>query len=114
MSDNKDNKDKNTDLQPQTDDQPQGKKAFLCLYIAIGCLAAGCILFALSFVIKGFGVHMLIASMIAELAAVSFLNGQKKRTPVKVGFALTIISYVIIAAALIVFVVGIGIANTAK
>ncbi|MDE6374103.1 MAG: hypothetical protein K2L72_06340 [Clostridia bacterium] len=110
-----DKKEKKTDAQPETNEElPQGKKAFVCLYIAIGCLAAGCILLALSFFIKGFGVHMLIASMIAELASVSFLNGQKRRAPVKAGFALTIISYVVMAAALIVFVVGIGVANSAK
>lgn len=100
------------ETQPDGDDG--GKKNLVCFYVAIGCFVLGCILFALSFVIRGAGVYMLIASMISELAAVSFLNGQKKygvNTACKV---IRILSYVVMAAAIIVVVIGMSVTATAK
>ncbi len=103
----------NTEQQPENTEE-QSKKSYVFMYIAIGCFAVGCILLALSFVIRGAGVHFLIASMISELAAVSFINAQKKRVNTKACLLISILSYAVMAAALIIFIVGIGVGSSAK
>ena len=84
------------------------------MYIAMGCFAVGCILLGLSFVIKGVGVHLLIASMVSELTSVTFLNAQKRRVETKACKVIRILSYVVMAVALIIFVVGAGFGQTNK
>ena len=102
---------------PQEDlqqEKPQNG-SFWCLYVAIGCFAVGCVLFALSFIltvaIKGAGVYLLIASMILELAAASFLNAQKRKKETTLCKVIKVLSYVVMGAAIIVVVIGMSIVN---
>ena len=104
---NKDNK--NTEETTE-----EGAKSFTLLYIAIGCFAVACILFALAFVISGAGVYMLIVSMITSLAAVSFINGQKRRATNKLCKIIQILSYAVMIAAVAVFVIGTATVNASK
>ena len=109
---NKDNK--NTEETTE-----EGAKSFTLLYIAIGCFAAACILFALSLIlplvnVAGAGVYMLIASMITSLAAVSFINGQKRRATNKLCKIIQILSYAVMIAAVAVFVIGTATVNASK
>lgn len=97
----------------QTDGQT-GNKNFVCLYVAIGCFAVACILLALSFFIRGAGVYMLIASMLSSLACASFLNAQKRRGENKVCKILRIVNYVVMGAAILVVVVGMGVTSASK
>ena len=92
----------------------EGAKNFTLLYVAIGCLAVSCIAFALAFIIKNAGVYMLIASLLCSLASVSFLNAQKRKAYNKLCLVIRILSYVIMVAALAVFVIGASLAGTAK
>ena len=102
-----DKDDKNTE-KPAEETTQEGAKSFTLLYVAMGCFAAACILFALSFFIYGAGVYMLIASLTCSLAAVSFVNGQKRRATSKLCKVLQIFSYIVMFAALAVFVIGAG------
>ncbi len=112
---NEDSEKKTAETQPETQpEQPEIKANFLCLYIAIGCLAAGCILFGLAFAVKGAGVYLLLASMISQLAAISFLNAQKKNGASKASFPLIIVSYVVMFAAAIVILTGMVVSGTQK
>ena len=104
-----DKKDKNTEEVTEN-----GAKSFTLLYVAIGCFAAACVLFALSFVIYGAGVYMLIASMTCSLAAMSFINAQKRKATNRLCKIFQILSYVIMFAAVAVFVIGASMANSAK
>ena len=101
------NEDKNTEETTE-----EGKKSFTLLYVAMGCFAAACILFGLSFVIYGAGVYMLIASMTCALAAMSFVNAQKRKAVNKLCKIVQILSYVIMFAAGAVFVIGASMAGT--
>lgn len=85
---------------------------FTLLYIAIGCFAVACVLFALAFLISGAGVYMLIASMTCALAAMSFINAQKRKATNKLCKIIQILSYVILFAAVAVFVIGASVAGT--
>ncbi|MDE7163378.1 MAG: hypothetical protein K2O44_04790 [Clostridia bacterium] len=104
-----------TEAQPEA--QPEengGKNSLLCFYIAAVCFALGCVLFGISFAIKGAGVYLLISSMISELACVSFLNGQKKHGEIKACKIIRILSYIVMAAGIIVFVIGMSLSASAK
>ena len=105
MNDEEKKTEENTEVQ---------NKSFLFLYIAIGCFAAGLILFVLSFFIKGAGVYFIISAMICELAAVSFINAQKRKANNKLCFVFTILSYVVMAAALAVFIAGMSVGSANK
>lgn len=110
---NKENK--NTEETPAE----EGEKNFRLLYVAIGCFAAACLLFALALgltaakVIVGKGVYLLIASMICALAAMSFINGQKRRCVNKLCKIMQVLNYVILFANLAVFVIGVSMAKAA-
>lgn len=91
-----------------------GKKSYLFMFIAMGCFFAGCILFALAFVIKGVGNYMLIASMICELASVSFLNAQKRHVETAACKVLRILSYIVMGAGIIVVIIGMSVVNANK
>ena len=110
MSNDNENKTPEAGEEEKTE-KDNGKNKFLCMYIAIGCFAAGCVLFALSFLIKGAGVYLLISSMIAELASVSFLNGQKRRVETSACKLIRILSYVVMAAGLLVFIIGMSVSG---
>ncbi len=92
----------------------EGAKNFTLLYIAIGCFSVSCITLALAFFIKNAGVFMLIASLLCSLAAVSFLNGQKRKAYNTLCKVIRILSYVVMVAALAVFIIGASIAGSAK
>lgn len=94
--------------------EESGKKNLVYFYIAIGCFALGCVLFGISFAIKGAGVYLLISSMISTLASVSFLNAQKKHGETAACRVIRFLSYVVMAAALIVFVIGMSVSASAK
>ena len=94
------------------EDKNTEQPTFTLLYIAIGCFAVACVLFALSFVIKGAGVYMLIASMTCALGAMSFINAQKRKATNKLCKIIQILSYVILFAAVAVFVIGASVAGT--
>lgn len=102
--------------QPAEENKPEesGKKNLVYFYISIGCFALGCVLFGISFAIKGAGVYLLISSMISTLASVSFLNAQKKHGETAACKVIRILSYVVMAAALIVFVIGMSVSASAK
>ena len=113
----KEREDKTENTQTSTEEQPEengGKSSLVCFYIAIACFALGCLLFGISFAIKGAGVYLLISSMIAELACVSFLNGQKRHGENKACKVMRILSYVVMAAGIIVFVIGMTVSASAK
>lgn len=90
----------------ESDTQPTEIKSKLCFYIALGCFIAGCILFGISFAVNGAGVYLILASMISELASVSFLNGQKKYGYFKFCTILRVASYVVMVAGLVVVLAG--------
>lgn len=109
--------DKYNDKKQKTTDENQpesGKKFSQLFYIAIGCFAVGVILFILAIVLtltvkNGIGIYFLVASMIAELASVSFLNGHKQKYgQTKLLFIFKILSYVVMGAGLAVFIIGTG------
>ncbi len=113
---------KNTENKTDKEQTPveEGKKNYTLLYIAIGCLAVSAVLFALAFILsgltplKGAGVYLLIASMLFALASASFLNGQKRKSYNTVCKIVRVLSYVLMVAALAVFVIGASLAGTAK
>lgn len=108
------NKDEKNSEETVENSAPEGAKNFIYLYIAIGCFAAACLTFALSFFIYGAGVYMLVASMTCSLAAMSFVNAQKRKAKNILCKVLQILSYVIMFAAVAVFVIGAGMAATAQ
>lgn len=101
------NENKNTEEQPEE----EGEKNFKLLYIAIGCFAAACILFVLAIIfpfvhVTGASVYLIIASMTCSLASMSFINGQKRKANHRLCKIFQVLSYVIIFADAIFFVIG--------
>lgn len=92
----------------------EGAKNFTLLYVAIGCFAAACITFALAFFIYGAGIYFLIASLTCSLAAVSFINGQKRKATNTLCKVLQILSYIVMFAALAVFIIGASVSSAAQ
>lgn len=98
---------------------PTGYKKWLCLYIAIGCFAVGAVLFALAIGltlggIKNVGVYLIIASMMCELASISFLNAQKRYATNKACTIIRVLSYVVMFSGLIFVLVGMSLSATQK
>lgn len=88
-------------------------------YISVGCFGVGSILFILSiiftFTVAGIAIYFLIASMIAELASVSFLNAMKlKGGNGKLRTIFVILSYIVMGAALLIFISGTTVGIIAK
>ncbi|MGN1060543.1 MAG: hypothetical protein ACI4QN_02305 [Candidatus Coproplasma sp.] len=111
MNDN--NEIKTEELEELTEEQK--KKNFMThFYISLGCFIAGCVLLILAvvftFAIKnGIAVYFLIASMIAELAAISFLNYMKQKGGEgKLRSVFVILNYVVMGVALAIFIAGTG------
>ena len=73
-------------------------------YIAIGLIIVGAIALGVSFTVLG--VYALIASMLFEIAAMTFVNLQKRRQDLKWLIYLKIAAYVLFGAALLIFVGG--------
>lgn len=98
--------------QPQTqEEQTPQEKNYLFFYIAIGCFAVGALLLGLAFAIKNAGTYMLFASMISELAAVTFLNAQKKKYNFKWIMVLRVASYAVMVAAIAIVLIGMSLAQ---
>jgi len=106
----------NNDKNKKPDENKEEPKEinYKLLYVAIGCFAVGLIMFILTIVFaftvpNGSAFYFLLASMILELAAISFVNAQKQRygegTKAKI---LRIACYVIMLAGVIIFVFGIS------
>lgn len=91
-----------------------GAKNFTLMFVALGCLLAGIVLFILSFFIKGAGVYLLVASMIFALACASFLNGQKRRAYSTACKVLRVACYVLMVACVGVVIAGTVTVNTQK
>lgn len=106
LNGNKDGRNAPAEQEEQT---PQ-EKNFLYFYISIGCFAVGALLFGLAFAIKNAGTYMLFASMISELASVTFLNAQKKKYDFVWIKVVRVASYVIMGAALLIVIFGISVA----
>ncbi|MGN1103423.1 MAG: hypothetical protein ACI4QI_00975 [Candidatus Coproplasma sp.] len=115
---NEDNQNLNKD--EELSEEEKKKQYMPHFYISLGCFSVGCVLLILSivftFVVKnGIGVYFLIASMIAELASVSFLNAMKQKGGEgKLRSVFVILSYVVMGAALIIFIAGTTAAGIAK
>lgn len=112
MSENKNDKNLNEKDLQNADGEEDKKSAAIYFFIALGCFAVGCALFALAMVFtfavkNGTAYYFIIATMISELAAVSFLNAQKKKGgDGKLRFAFVILSYIVMGAALAIFLMG--------
>lgn len=74
-------------------------------FIAIGALALAAVALGCTF-IPGVGVYTLIASVLLELAALSFLSTQKKKNNFKGVFYALIAAYVLLALSLLIFAGG--------
>lgn len=74
-------------------------------FIAIGALVLAGIAFGCTF-INGVGVYALIASVLLELAALSFLSTQKKKNNFKGVFIVTVVAYLFLAVSVALFAGG--------
>lgn len=74
-------------------------------FIAIGALLLAAVAFGCTF-INGVGVYALIASVLLELAALSFLSTQKKKNNFKGVFYATIAAYVLLGLSVALFAGG--------
>ena len=79
-------------------------KEMLYALIAIGLIVLGGVALGVSF--TPLGIYALIASMLFEIAAMTFVNLQKRKKDFKWLLYVRIAAYVVFAAALIVFVGG--------
>lgn len=86
--------------------QSDGVASMKCFWIAVGCCAVGAVLLGLTFTVLG--VYALLASLICELAAVSFLNGQKKHGYFTLCKVVRVVSYAIMIAGVVIMVWIIG------
>lgn len=111
-NDGKENKNQEVLNEENHTEEENKKSAAIYFYIALGCFILGCILFALAMVftfavVNGTAYYFIIATMISELASVSFLNAQKKKGgDGKLRSVFVILSYVVMGAALVIFVMG--------
>lgn len=72
-------------------------------FIAIGFIVAGAVAFGVSF--AAIQVYALVAAMILEVAAVTFVNIQKKINNLKWLIYPQVAAYAVFAAAILVFVI---------
>lgn len=91
----------NRNGQNKEPEQYQGK---LFAWIAIGLCAAGAVALGLAFTVLG--IYALIASMLFEIAAMTFINLQKKKNDLKWLIYVKIAAYALFIAALLVFIGG--------
>lgn len=94
---------------PQTE-QIYGKNTekistHIYFFIALGLLFLAAVAFGCTF-IPGVGVYTLIASVLLELSALSFLSTQKKKNNFKAVFYVTIAAYVLLALSALLFIGG--------
>ena len=81
-----------------------GNGQYVYAYIAIGLIIVGAIALGVSFTVLG--VYALIASMLFEIAAMTFVNLQKRRQDLKWLIYLKIAAYVLFSAGLLMCVGG--------
>ena len=74
------------------------------LYVAIGLIAAGAVALGLSFTVLG--IYSLMASMLFEIAGITFVNLQKKKYDLKWLLYVKIVAYALFIAALFLFAGG--------
>ena len=73
-------------------------------YVAIGLIVGGAVALGLSF--TKLGIYSLIASLLLEMGAMSFINVQKKKNNLKWLFYIRIAAYILFAAAIVLFAIG--------
>jgi len=102
----------------EKDENKKEPISFTYLYAAIGCFALSVVLFALaiglSIVINGVGVYLLIASLISELASLTFLNVQKKHGQNNACKVFTVLGYALMIIAVLFFSFGAAISGTSS
>ena len=84
--------------------EPEKYKKMTCVFVAIGLIIAGAVALGLAFTVLG--IYALIASMLFEIAAMTFINLQKKKNDLKWLIYVKIAAYVLFAAAILLFVGG--------
>ena len=83
---------------------PENNNEKLFAFVAIGLTVAGAVAFGLSFTVLG--IYALIASLLLEIGAMTFVNVQKKKKDFKWLLYVKIAAYVLFFAAVLVFVGG--------
>ena len=78
------------------------KKTYV--FIAIGLIAAGAVALGLSF--TKLGIYSLIASMLFEIAGITFVNLQQKKNDLTWLLYVKIVAYALFVAALLLFAGG--------
>ena len=94
---------KNEQLNEKTDEPEKGQNKTFA-FVAIGLVLAGAVAFGVSFTVLG--IYALIASLIFEMGAMTFLNVQKKKCNFKWLLYIKIAAYAIFIAAISVFAIG--------
>ena len=84
--------------------EPEKYAGKLFAWVAIGLVAAGATAFGLAFTVLG--IYALIASLIFEIAALTFVNLQRKKNDLKWLLYVKISAYVLFVAALFLFAGG--------
>lgn len=92
-------------------EQPAQEKIYLFFIIAAVCCGIGALALLLAFLIPNAGVYMLVVCILCELASLAFLNNQKKRYNFKLCLIVRIVSYAVLLAALVIFIIGAAIAS---
>lgn len=105
--------DKNQLNETNEEQTPVDPKSYMThFYVALGSFIVGVILLVLALVFtfavkNGTAVYFLISSMVATLAAVSFLNAMKLRGGTgKLRTVFVVLSYVVMGVALLIFIAG--------
>lgn len=94
----------------ESENEPK-QKNYTFFLVAAGGFVAGAILFAISFFIKGAGVHLLFASMISQLICATFLNAQKRKYDFIWIKVLRVACYAVMIAALAIVIWGVSVAS---
>lgn len=84
--------------------EPEKYEGKLFAWVAIGLCAAGAVAFGLAF--SALGIYALIASLIFQIASLTFVNLQKKKNDLKWLLYVKTAAYVLLVAALFLFAGG--------
>jgi hypothetical protein len=74
----------------------------VCFWVSVGLFAVGLILFVVSLFVTVIGFYGILASMIAQLAAITFLNVQKKHGYFFACKVIRVLSYIVMIAGFLV------------